>query len=89
MLDCITAATCDTAAVYDLSDAELDAVAAGKHSYTATAYGSFLSSSGQFSLGAIAIGVQVNNQVNVAVLSFGSVQGGSQTNINNSGNLTL
>jgi len=42
MLNCTTAATCDTAAVYDLSDAELDAVAAGKHSYAATAYGSFL-----------------------------------------------
>ena len=42
----------------------------------------------QFSLGNIAVGVQVNNQVNLAVLNFGSVvQGGSQTNIINAGNL--
>ncbi len=81
MLDCTTPAavpaTCD-AAVCELSDAELDLVAApgGYH-------GALVS----ISVGNIALGFQVNNQVNIAILSIGSVQGGSQTNINNAGNL--
>ena len=71
-------AACEPVAVCELSDAELDLVAAAG-SY----HGAFV----DISVGNIAIGFQVNNQVNVAILSFGSVQGGSQTNINNSGNL--
>lgn len=81
MLDVTTPAAlavCD-AAVCELSDAELDLVAAA---------GSPRGSLVNVSIGNIAIGFQVNNQVNVAVLSFGSVQGGSQTNINNSGTMT-
>lgn len=70
---------CETAAVGELSDAELDLVAAA---------GSYHGRFAAVSIGNIAIGFQVNNQVNIAILSIGSVQGGSQTNINNSGNLT-
>ena len=70
-------AICD-AAMRELSDADLDLVAAAGSSR-----GSLVS----VSIGNIAIGFQVNNQVNIAVLSLGSVQGGSQTNINNSGTL--
>ncbi len=66
------------ATISELSDAELDVVAAaGQY------YGTFA----QVSLGNIAVGVQVNNQVNVAVLSFGSTQGGNQSNFNNAGNV--
>lgn len=81
MLDATTSAAtpavCDAAAC-ELSDAELDLVAAA---------GSYRGAFASVSIGNIAIGFQVNNQVNIAVLSLGSVQGGSQTNINNSGNL--
>ncbi len=66
------------AAVCELSDAELDLVAAA---------GSFRGAFANISIGNIAIGFQVNNQINIAVLSLGSIQGGSQTNINNSGTL--
>jgi hypothetical protein len=65
------------AALYDLSDAELDVVAAAGDNGTLV----------DISIGNIAVGFQVNNQVNVAVLSFGAVQGGAQTNINNAGTL--
>jgi ABC-type transport system involved in cytochrome c biogenesis ATPase subunit len=73
-----TAAIYETASIYELDDAELDAVSAGKAKQVALA---------QLSFGNIAIGIQVNNQVNIAVLSAGAIQGGSQTNINNAGNL--
>jgi len=72
-----TPTLCD-AAVCELSDAELDLVAAA-----GVSRGSLVN----VSIGNIAIGFQLNNQVNIAVLSFGSIQGGSQTNINNSGTL--
>ena len=77
MLDVTTyaPAACD-AAVCELPDADLDLVAA------AGGYNGALVS---ISVGNIAVGFQVNNQVNVAVLSIGSVQGGSQTNVNNAG----
>jgi hypothetical protein len=66
----------EIATLYELSERELDEVSAAGRSLV------------QFSVGNIAIGVQVNNQVNLAVLNFGSVvQGGSQTNIINAGNL--
>ena len=81
MLDVTTPAAipalCD-AALCELSDAELDLVAAA---------GSPRGSLVNVSIGNIAIGFQVNNQVNIAVLSLGSIQGGSQTNINNSGTM--
>ncbi len=81
MLDVMTPAAapaiCDAAAC-ELSDAELDLVAAA---------GSYHGAFANVSVGNIAVGFQVNNQVNIAILSFGSVQGGSQTNINNAGNL--
>lgn len=81
MLDCTTSAAqpaiCD-AMVCELSDAELDLVAAA---------GSTRGSLVNISIGNIAIGFQLNNQINIAVLSLGSIQGGSQTNINNSGTL--
>ena len=72
-----TPAVCN-AAVCALSDAELDLVAAA---------GSYHGAFASVSIGNIAIGYQVNNQVNIAVLSLGSIQGGSQTNINNSGTM--
>lgn len=75
-------AFCGTADLCELSDTELDAVSAAGYAHAV-----YQSSFGQFSMGNIAIGVQVNNQVNVTVLSFGSVQGGAQTNINNAGNI--
>ncbi len=72
------AITYEATALCELSDAELDAVAAGSGFHNAFA---------QVSIGNIAIGFQVNNQVNVAVLSLGVFQGGSQTNINNAGTI--
>ncbi len=72
-----TPALCD-AAVCELSDAELDLVAAA-----GTSRGSLVN----VSIGNIAVGFQLNNQINIAVLSLGSIQGGSQTNINNSGTI--
>ena len=65
----------EAAALYQLSDAELDLVAAGRHRFA------------QVSIGNIAIGFQINNQVNIAVLSAGAMQGGSQTNFNNAGTI--
>ena len=71
-------ATYEAAALCKLSDAELDLVAAGSaHHYKLA----------QVSIGNIAVGIQINNQVNIAVLSAGAVQGGSQTSINNSGTI--
>jgi len=81
MLDVTTSAAAPAAcgaAVCELSDAELDLVGAAGSSHGALV---------SISVGNIALGFQVNNQVNIAVLSIGSVQGGSQTNINNAGNL--
>jgi archaellum component FlaF (FlaF/FlaG flagellin family) len=65
--------TNDIATLDELTDAELDDVSAAGRSLV--------------SIGNIAIGVQVNNAVNVAVLNFGDVvQAASQVNIINSGN---
>ena len=80
MLDVTTPAAAPAisgAAPCELSDAELDLVAAA---------GSYHGALVSVSVGNIALGFQVNNQVNIAVLSLGAVQGGSQTNINNAGN---
>jgi hypothetical protein len=58
-----------------LSDAELDTVAAaGWFNY-------------QVAVGNKAVAWQSNSQLNLAVVNIASNQGGSQTNINNSGNL--
>ena len=65
----------EAAALCQLSDAELDLVAAGRQRFA------------QVSIGNIAIGFQINNQVNIAVLSPGATQGGSQTNFNNAGTI--
>ena len=68
----------EAAALCQLSDAELDLVAGG---------GGYHYKFAQVSIGNIAIGIQINNEVNIAVLSAGAVQGGSQTNINNAGTI--
>lgn len=61
--------------VVDLSDSELDYVAAGwGYSFK------------QFALGNVAVQVAANNQVNLAAINVGSAQGGSQSNNNNAGN---
>lgn len=61
--------------VSNLSDAELDTVAAGwGYSFKQVAFGNF------------ALQLATNNQVNAAVLNIGSSQGGSQANNNNAGN---
>jgi hypothetical protein len=65
----------EAAALCQLSDAELDLVAAGVSHHKLA----------QISIGNIAIGVQINNQINIAVLSAGAMQGGSQSNFNNAG----
>ena len=70
------AAAYEAAALCQLSDAELDLVAAGGGHHHRLA---------QISIGNIAIGIQINNQVNIAVLSAGAMQGGSQSNFNNAG----
>ncbi len=67
----------DTNAVVisDLSDSELDFVAAGwGYSFK------------QIALGNTAIQLAENNQVNLAVLNYRSSQGGGQSNNNNAGN---
>lgn len=64
----------DVAVISDLSDAELDVVAAGTYKFKQVALGNF------------ALAFQQNNQVNAAVFNVGSNQGGSQTNNNNAGN---
>ena len=62
-------------AISDLSDAELDAVAAGwGYSFKQVAVGNF------------ALQLATNAQVNAAVLNVHSTQGGSQSNNNNAGN---
>ncbi len=63
-------------AISDLSDAELDAVAAG--------YGYSFK---QIALGNFALQIASNNQVNAAFISVRSSQGGGQTNNNNAGNM--
>ena len=61
--------------ISDLSDAELDTVAAGwGYSFK------------QFALGNTAVQVAANNQVNISGLSYHSSQGGAQGNNNNAGN---
>ncbi len=65
----------ESSLVSDLSDAELDCVAAGwGYSFK------------QFSGGNFALQLASNNQFNAAVLNVGSNQGGNQTNNNNAGN---
>ena len=62
-------------AISELSDAELDSVAAGwGYSFK------------QIAIGNTAVQVAENNQLNLSGFSFGSRQGGSQTNNNNAGN---
>jgi hypothetical protein len=61
--------------VSDLSDAELDVVAAG------TGY-----SFKQISIGNFALQFATNNQANAAFVNVRSDQGGNQTNNNNAGN---
>lgn len=62
--------------VSELSDSELDCVAAG--------YGSY--SFKQVALGNVAVQLAANNQVNLAAFNYKSDQGGSQVNNNNAGN---
>ena len=62
-------------AISDLSDAELDAVAAG-HGYSFK----------QVAVGNFALQLASNNQVNASFFSIGSSQGGTQSNNNNAGN---
>ncbi len=64
-------------AISDLSDAELDSVAAGN------GYGYSFK---QLALGNTAVQVAQNNEINVSGFSFGSRQGGAQANNNNAGN---
>ena len=65
----------DSLAISELSDAELDTVAAGwGYSFK------------QFALGNTAVQVAENNQVNIAALNYRSSQGGAQANNNNAGN---
>jgi hypothetical protein len=63
--------TTDPAPISELSDTELDSVAAGSF---------------QFAFGNVAIAWQTNNQANLAIANFHNTQGGSQTNNNNAGN---
>ncbi len=63
--------------ISDLSDAELDAVAAGNgYSYSFK----------QLAAGNFALQLASNNQVNASLVSVRSSQGGSQSNNNNAGN---
>lgn len=65
----------DAMAITELSDAELDTVAAGwGYSFK------------QFALGNTAVQVAANNQLNIAAFNYNSSQGGSQVNNNNAGN---
>jgi hypothetical protein len=61
-------------AISELSDTELDAVAAGTGWF------------GQVAIGNFALQLATNNQLNAAVVNVGSSQGGNQTNNNNAGN---
>lgn len=61
----------DSMAITELSDAELDTVAAGSF---------------QFALGNLAVQLAANNQLNIAGVNFLSRQGGNQSNNNNAGN---
>lgn len=65
----------NTMTISELSDAELDTVAAGwGYSFK------------QFALGNTAVQVAANNQVNISGFSYNSTQGGAQGNNNNAGN---
>ena len=61
-------------AITELSDAELDAVAAAGYSFK------------QYAFGNIAVQVAQNNQLNLAGVNYHSNQGGGQGNNNNAGN---
>lgn len=63
-------------AISELSDTELDCVAAGWGGYSPK----------QIALGNFALQIATNNQVNTALANVRSPQGGSQTNNNNAGN---
>lgn len=63
----------DSMAITELSDAELDTVAAGF-------------SFKQYAFGNIAVQVAQNNQLNIAGVNYRSSQGGGQANNNNAGN---
>ena len=65
----------EPAVISDLSDAELDVVAAG-YSYSFK----------QISVGNFALQLATNNQLNAAVVNVRSSQGGNQSNNNNAGN---
>jgi hypothetical protein len=62
------------APISELSDAELDTVAAAGYNFQVAKYN-------------FALAYQSNKQVNAAVVNIYSNQGGDQTNINNSGNI--
>lgn len=64
-----------TLVISDLSDAELDTVGAG--------YGYSFK---QVALGNFALQLASNSQTNISIVSFGSGQGGAQSNNNNAGN---
>ena len=64
----------DSMAITELSDAELDTVAAAGYSFK------------QFSYGNVAVQIAANNQLNIAGINYKSSQGGSQSNNNNAGN---
>jgi len=63
----------DSMAITELSDTELDTVAAGF-------------SFKQYAFGNIAVQVAANNQLNLAGINYRSSQGGDQANNNNAGN---
>lgn len=63
--------------ISELSDVELDVVAAGRHH-----------SSGQVAFDNFALQIAANSQLNVAVASDGAGQGGDQSNRNNAGNIS-
>ena len=64
----------ESVAISTLSDAELDAVAAGWGYFKQVAVGNF------------ALQLAQNNQINAAYKNIGSGQGGDQSNNNNAGN---
>ncbi len=68
----------DTAmTISELSDADLDAVAAGSHH-----------GSGQYARDNFALQFASNRQTNLALGSDNAGQGGNQTNSNNAGNIS-
>jgi hypothetical protein len=64
----------DSLVITELSDAELDTVAAAGWGFKQISYGN------------VAVQIASNNQLNIAGVNYHSSQGGSQTNNNNAGN---